>query len=106
MSMMTGFRTRFVKAPPVPRLTTAGRLSAVVLAALVSAGITSVAVRSAGPEVVRVSTAANSQGNGFGAFGPWVGTWAAAPQLTEPGNMPPPPFPPATPALPHTPIPH
>src|SRR5689334_19418877 len=26
------------------------------------------------------------------APGHWVGTWTAAPQLTEPANMPPPPF--------------
>jgi len=97
--MMTRFRPRSLAKSPVLRLTTAGRLSAVILTAVVTAGITSAVVRPAQPAVVKVSAAALARGNtgnapadapGRGAH--WVGTWAAAPQLTEPGNMPPAPF--------------
>jgi lysophospholipase L1-like esterase len=66
-----------------------GRVSAVVLTAVVTAGVTSAVVRPSAPTVVKVSAAANARDN-EGLH--WVGTWAAAPQLTEPGNMPPPPF--------------
>ena len=38
--------------------------------------------------VVKISAAANANADA----GHWVGTWAAAPQLTEPSNMPPSPF--------------
>jgi len=98
-SMVTRFRPRFIAKSPVLRLTTAGSLSAVILTALVTAGITSAVVRPAQPAAVKVSVAALARGNtgnaladapGRGAH--WVGTWAAAPQLTEPGNMPPAPF--------------
>jgi lysophospholipase L1-like esterase len=75
------------KAPAL-RLTTVGRLAAVVLTAVVTAGITSAVVRPAGPGVVKLSAAAGARAD----FGHWVGTWAAAPQLTEPSNMPPAPF--------------
>lgn len=70
------------------RPATVGRLAAVVLTAVVTAGVTSAVVRPAGPGVVTVSAAANARAD----FAHWVGTWAAAPQLTEPSNMPPPPF--------------
>lgn len=66
----------------------AGRVSAVVLTAVVTAGVTAAVVHPSTPGAVRVSTASNAQGG----FAHWVGTWAAAPQLTEPGNMPPAPF--------------
>jgi lysophospholipase L1-like esterase len=78
---------------PALRLTTVGRLAAVALTVVVTAGVTAAVVRPAQPGVIKVSAAANARAAdapGFG--GHWVGTWAAAPQLTEPGNMPPPPF--------------
>jgi lysophospholipase L1-like esterase len=78
---------------PALRLTTVGRLAAVVLTVVVTAGVTAAVVRPAQPGVIKVSAAANASAAdapGFSAH--WVGTWAAAPQLTEPGNMPPPPF--------------
>jgi lysophospholipase L1-like esterase len=68
----------------------AGRVSAVVLTAVVTAGITTAVVRPSAPAVVKVSAAADAGAPGLGDH--WVGTWAAAPQLTEPSNMPPPPF--------------
>src|SRR5215469_8221403 len=70
------------------RLVTAGRVSAVILTAVVTAGITSAVVRPGASPVLKVSGAANAQAEA----GHWVGTWAAAPQLTEPSNMPPAPF--------------
>lgn len=75
-----------------PKSNTAGRVSAVVLTvvltAIVTAGITSAVVRPAMTQVIKTSAAANAHAD----VGHWVGTWAAAPQLTEPANMPPPPF--------------
>lgn len=62
----------------------AGRLGAVVVAAVATAAITTVAVRPHTTLTVRQAAAADS--------GHWVGTWAAAPQLTEASNMPPAPF--------------
>src|SRR6266567_5461836 len=91
-SMMARFRPRSQAKSSVLRLTTAGRLSAVILTALGAAGITSAVVRPAHPAVVRVSAAALARGDTPVLGGHWVGTWAAAPQLTEPGNMPPAPF--------------
>jgi lysophospholipase L1-like esterase len=73
---------------PALKLTTVGRVAAVVLTAVVTAGVTSAVVRPTGPAVVKVSAAANTRAGA----GHWVGTWAAAPQLTEPSNMPPAPF--------------
>lgn len=70
----------------------AGRLWAVALAAVISAAITSVAVRPPGT-TVKVTSAANAEnGSGPWSSGHWIGTWAAAPQLTEASNMPPAPF--------------
>ena len=89
---MTRFRPRSLAKSPVFKLTTAGRLSAVILTALVTAGITSAVVQPAHPAVVKVSAAALARGDTPDLGGHWVGTWAAAPQLTEPGNMPPAPF--------------
>jgi lysophospholipase L1-like esterase len=88
--MLTRFTPRATS--PALRLTVAGRVAAVALTAVVTAGITSAVVRPAQPGVVKVSTAALARGGDFEPGGHWVGTWAAAPQLTEPGNMPPPPF--------------
>jgi len=94
---MTRFRPRATaKSPAGPssarpsKVAAAGRVSAVVLTAVVTAGITTAVVRPSTPTVVKVSAAANAGAPGFGDH--WVGTWAAAPQLTEPSNMPPPPF--------------
>jgi lysophospholipase L1-like esterase len=71
-----------------PASATAGRVSAVILTAVVTAGITSAVVRPGASPVLKVSGAANAEADA----GHWVGTWAAAPQLTEPSNMPPTPF--------------
>jgi lysophospholipase L1-like esterase len=87
-SVWTRFRPRSLAKSPVRTMITAGRLSAVILTAVVTAGITSAVVRPAVSPVVRESVAANAQGGA----GHWIGTWAAAPQLTESTNMPPPPF--------------
>lgn len=61
---------------------------AVVVTAMVTAGITGAVVQPGPSPVVKISAAANARADA----GHWVGTWAAAPQLTEPSNMPPPPF--------------
>jgi lysophospholipase L1-like esterase len=76
--------------PPSLALTTVGRLAALVLAVVVTAGVTSALVRPSTPAVIKVTSAANAGVPAFGLH--WVGTWAAAPQLTEPSNMPPAPF--------------
>lgn len=61
---------------------------AVVLAAVAAAApftLRAVAARGAGAPPTSGPAAAGMPGH-------WVDTWVAAPQLTEPGNMPPPPF--------------
>jgi lysophospholipase L1-like esterase len=70
---MTRFRLRHVVASPVLRLITAGALCVAIVMALFS---------------TRVLAAAGNPS----APGHWMGIWTAAPQLTEPANMPPPPF--------------
>ena len=88
---MRSIRIRLRPRSPAtsPRTTiAAGRLLAVVLTATVTAGITTAVVRPGASAMVKVSAAANANAD----VGHWVGTWAAAPQLTEPSNMPPPPF--------------
>ena len=88
---MTRFRPPAIAKSPALRLTTVGRLAALILTAVVTAGVTSAVVRPSGrstPAVVKVSAAANARADAAH----WVGTWAAAPQLTEPSNMPPAPF--------------
>jgi lysophospholipase L1-like esterase len=42
--------------------------------------------------LVVLSSASRGEPAAFEKDGHWVNTWAAMPQLTEPGNMPPPPF--------------
>lgn len=86
--MLTRFWRWSAAKSPVRAMSTAGRLAAVVLTAVVTAGITTAVVRPGASPVFRVSAAANAKAGA----GHWVGTWAAAPQLTEPSNMPPPPF--------------
>ena len=88
---MRSIRIRLRPRSPAtsPRTTiAAGRLLAVVFTATVTAGITTAVVRPGASAMVKVSAAANANAD----VGHWVGTWAAAPQLTEPSNMPPPPF--------------
>jgi lysophospholipase L1-like esterase len=66
------------------RLAAAGVLVAAVASVAFAAGVNAVG----GPSAARTSS-----GNVAPEMtGHWVGTWVAAPQLTEPGNMPPPPF--------------
>lgn len=64
----------------------AARLGAVVLTAVATAAVTTVAVRPHTTLTLKTSASASAAG------GHWVGTWAAAPQLTEASNMPPAPF--------------
>jgi lysophospholipase L1-like esterase len=87
---MSRFRPPAMTGPPSLALTTVGRLAALVLAVVVTAGVTSALVRPSAPAVIKVTSAANAGVPAIGLH--WVGTWAAAPQLTEPSNMPPAPF--------------
>ncbi|MFF7654805.1 SGNH/GDSL hydrolase family protein [Streptomyces sp. NPDC007983] len=59
------------------------------MAVLLTVALVSVAQ---GAERSRGRTASPDEGGGPRPGGHWVGTWAAMPQLTEPGNMPPPPY--------------
>lgn len=71
------------------RIPLAARLAAVtILAAAVAAPLT---VRAVAAREVTGSPAASGPA-APGMPGHWVDTWVAAPQLTEPSNMPPPPF--------------
>ncbi len=82
-----GVASRLLRAAArVPR---AGRLAAAgVVAAAVTAGSFAAGVQAAaGPGPSRPPGAVAPAMNGH-----WIDTWVAAPQLTEPGNMPPPPF--------------
>ncbi|MBV9379142.1 MAG: hypothetical protein JO242_00530, partial [Streptosporangiaceae bacterium] len=63
----------------------AGALPAAIVATLFSTGVVKAAGRAAGPLPAAGNVSRDMNGH-------WVGTWAAAPQLTEPANMPPPPF--------------
>jgi hypothetical protein len=81
------------------RLSVAAAIPALVITALFSTGAAGAAgaVDKAAGAAVRpdnVSSAGLAPGDSprDGASGHWVGTWAAAPQLTEPSNMPPAPF--------------
>jgi lysophospholipase L1-like esterase len=68
----------------------AARLAALlVLVAAVAAPLTIRAVVARGSTGARAVTGGQA---GPGTSGQWVDSWVAAPQLTEPGNMPPPPF--------------
>jgi lysophospholipase L1-like esterase len=91
---MTRARLRSLATSPVLRLITAAALSAVLTATMFMTGILA-AGKAAQPAAGKGSGAVLS-GRDFGqpgdAAGHWVATWSAAPQLTEPGNMPPPPF--------------
>lgn len=65
------------------RVAVAGALGAAVLVGSFTAGVQA----AAGPSRSRPAAAVSPEMTGH-----WLGTWTAAPQLTEPGNMPPPPF--------------
>jgi lysophospholipase L1-like esterase len=82
---MTRFIPQPMVKPPVLRLITAGALSAAIVATLFSTGAMGVVGRPSSPAAAVGNVAPEMNGH-------WVGTWAAAPQLTEPANMPPPPF--------------
>jgi lysophospholipase L1-like esterase len=66
------------------RLVVAGVLVAAAASASFAAGVQA----ASGPSAPRL----HSGGVAPEMNGHWVDTWVAAPQLTEPGNMPPPPF--------------
>jgi len=85
------------------RLSVAAAVPTLVITALFStgaAGAAGAADKAAGaagtaadrPDKVSSAVLATGDSPRDGAFGHWVGTWAAAPQLTEPSNMPPAPF--------------
>jgi lysophospholipase L1-like esterase len=91
---MTRARLRSLAASPVLRLFTAAALAAVLTAAMFLTGIIATG-KTAQPTAGKASTAVLSGSNTAepgDAGGHWVATWSGAPQLTEPGNMPPPPF--------------
>ncbi|HEX6520907.1 MAG TPA: SGNH/GDSL hydrolase family protein [Streptosporangiaceae bacterium] len=82
---MTHFSPRHLLTKSVIRLLLAGILPAAVVAALFSTGVVGAAGGSSAPRLSASNASAKLNGH-------WVGTWTAAPQLTEPANMPPPPF--------------
>ncbi|MFI0815894.1 SGNH/GDSL hydrolase family protein [Streptomyces sp. NPDC021098] len=60
-----------------------------LVAVLLTVALVSVAQ---GAERSRAGGASAGEGSGPRPGGHWVGTWTSMPQLTEPGNMPPPPY--------------
>lgn len=75
------------------RLSVAAAVPTLVITTLFSTGAVGAANKAADrPDKVSSAVLAKGDSPGDGAFGHWVGTWAAAPQLTEPSNMPPAPF--------------
>jgi lysophospholipase L1-like esterase len=78
---MTSLLRGLARTSPALRLAVAGALAAAAVVGSVSAG-----VQAAG----RPAAAAGHVTAGMN--GHWIDTWVAGPQLTEPSNMPPPPF--------------
>jgi lysophospholipase L1-like esterase len=72
------------KARLAPRVAMAGAVVAVIATGSFAAGVQAVSRAAPALPPGRASLP--------GMDGHWVDTWVAAPQLTEPGNMPPPPF--------------
>jgi hypothetical protein len=71
------------------RLSVAAAVPTLVITTLFSTGAVGAANKAADrPDKVSSAVLAKGDSPGDGAFGHWVGTWAAAPQLTEPSNMP------------------
>jgi lysophospholipase L1-like esterase len=74
-------------AAAVPSILVTGLFTTGVVDGAVKAGI-----QGSGTVSTAVLARGESSSNANDAFGHWMGVWAAAPQLTEPSNMPPPPF--------------
>jgi lysophospholipase L1-like esterase len=91
---MTRARLRSLATSPVLRLVTAAALSAALTATMFATGLitTGKAARTAAGSVSAAVLSGRDIAGPGDAAGYWVATWSAAPQLTEPGNMPPPPF--------------
>jgi lysophospholipase L1-like esterase len=78
------------------RLTMAAAVPSIVITSLFTTGVVGGAatagIQGSGNVSAAVLARGESASDPNAAFGHWVGVWAAAPQLTEPSNMPPPPF--------------
>lgn len=89
-------RLRSVAKSQLFRLTVAAAVPSIVITSLFTTGVVGGAATAGIQGSGKVSTAVLARGESASdpnaAFGHWVGVWAAAPQLTEPSNMPPPPF--------------
>jgi len=88
-------RLRSIATSHVFRLTMAAAVSSILVTGLFTAGVVGAAGQAGNHGPGNVSAAALTRGESSSdptAFGHWVGVWAAAPQLTEPSNMPPAPF--------------
>jgi lysophospholipase L1-like esterase len=70
--------------PLIPRVAVAGAMVAAIATGSFAVGVQAVSRAAPALPPGRASLP--------GMDGHWVDTWVAAPQLTEPGNMPPPPF--------------
>jgi len=89
-------RLRSIVKSQVFRVTTAAAVPSIVITGLFTTGVVGGAVKASiqgsGNASSAVLVRGESPSNPNAAFGHWVGVWAAAPQLTEPSNMPPAPF--------------
>lgn len=87
---------RSVITSPILRLATAATLPTVLVATLFATGVLGTPDQTAQTVVDQAANAVLAPGDSTaglpGGNGHWLATWAAAPQLTEPSNMPPPPF--------------
>jgi lysophospholipase L1-like esterase len=72
------------QVPLIPRVAVVGAMAAAIATGSFAAGVQAVSRAAPALPPGRASLP--------GMDGHWVDTWVAAPQLTEPGNMPPPPF--------------
>jgi len=88
-------RLRSIASSQVFRLTMAAAVPSIVITGLFTTGAVGGAVKAGIQGSGNASSVVLARGEGASnptPFEHWVGVWAAAPQLTEPSNMPPAPF--------------
>jgi len=87
---------RSIATSQIFRLTVAAAVPSLLITGLFTAGVAGGALKASGQVPRNVSAAVLARGESpldpTGALAHWTGVWAAAPQLTEPSNMPPAPF--------------